>query len=269
MASHQALSLASLGVSVDPERLAAMSDADRVAAYEAGRKYLDAWSRRKLWTLFPDEDTLQPTGEVHHARLQYPKHLEFFEAGSRYRERCFMAANRIGKTVTGAFEAAVHMTGFYPDWWSGRRFPGPVRVWVAGKTNETTRDILQGTMLGDIEMSDGRKVFSGTGVVPGDAIGSIVWKQGVSDLADTVRIRHVSGGESVLGFKSYQQGRGSFEGTAQHLIWFDEEPPLDVYGEALIRTATVQGLVMMTFTPLEGLSETVLQFMPDDQRPDQ
>jgi phage terminase large subunit-like protein len=262
-----ALSLAALGVEIDPERLASLTDAERQVIWEQGQRYLEAWSRRKFWTLFPEVDTRQPDGTVNHARTKYPKHMEFFRAGAKYRERCFLAANRIGKSVTGAYEAAAHLTGMYPDWWEGRRFDGPVRVWVAGKTNETTRDILQGTMLGDIDMKEGRKVFTGTGIVPGEKIGAVVWKQGVSDLADTVRITHKSGGESVLGFKSYQQGRGSFEGTAQHVVWFDEEPPLDVYGEALIRTATVQGIVLLTFTPLEGLSETVLQFMPDDQRP--
>ena len=45
-------------------------------------------------------------------------------------------------------------------------------------------------------------------------------------------------------------------------IWLDEEPPLDVYGECLIRTATTNGIIMLTFTPLEGLSDTVLQFQP-------
>ena len=61
--------------------------------------------------------------------------------------------------------------------------------------------------------------------------------------------------------------RGSFEGTAQHVIWLDEEPPADVYGECLIRTATTDGVMMLTFTPLSGLSTVVLQFMPKAFRP--
>jgi phage terminase large subunit-like protein len=227
-------------------------------------------SRRRIETLFPDEDTPQPDGTLIHARHKYPKHLEFFAAGAKYRERCAMAANRVGKTYgMGGFEAACHLTGIYPDWWPGRIFTKPVRGWAAGKTNETTRDIVQTTMLGEITFEGQRKIVTGTGLVKGDLIGGITWKQGVADLADTVKVRHKSGGWSVLGFKSYQQGRGSFEGTAQHFIWLDEEPPLDVYGECIIRTATTGGLVMLTFTPLEGMSETVMQFMPsDDQRTD-
>jgi phage terminase large subunit-like protein len=104
-------------------------------------------------------------------------------------------------------------------------------------------------------------------MVPGHLLAAPSWKQGVQDLVDTIKVRHVSGKWSTLGFKSYQQGRGSFEGTAQHVIWLDEECPMDIYGECLIRTATTNGIVVVTFTPLAGLTETVLQFMPQDERP--
>jgi phage terminase large subunit-like protein len=206
---------------------------------------------------------------VIHARHKYAKHLEFFEAGANYRERCFMAANRVGKTLgAGGYETAAHLTGEYPQWWTGRRFEKPVKWWAVGKTNETTRDIVQATLLGQIAQRDGRKHFDGAGVVPGQAVGSVTWKQGVTDLADTIKISHASGGWSTLGFKSYQQGRGSFEGTSQHGIWMDEEPPQDVYGECLIRAATTNGIIMITFTPLEGLSEVVMSFLPEMQAQD-
>lgn len=217
--------------------------------------------QRLFYKMFPDVDT-KHMGRVFHARESYGKHLEFFEAGATYRERCAMAANRVGKTLgMGGYETAAHLTGLYRDWWPGRRFTGPIRAWASGKTNETTRDIVQTTLLGEITVRDGRKSFSGTGVIPGDCIGKVTWKQGVQDLADTVKIKNAFGGWSTLGMKSYQQGRGSFEGTAQDLIWLDEEPPLSIYGECLIRTATTDGLVMLTFTPLEGMSETVMQFL--------
>jgi phage terminase large subunit-like protein len=32
----------------------------------------------------------------------------------------------------------------------------------------------------------------------------------------------------------------------------------------LIRTATTNGMVLMTFTPLEGMTATVMQFLPDE-----
>lgn len=223
--------------------------------------------RRQFFRLFPDEDAVQPNGSIIHARHKYPKHLDFFAAGKRYRERAFMAANRIGKTTGGSYELTAHLTGLYPDWWEGRRFQDPVRCWAAGKTNETTRDIVQAALLGEVRFEGTRKSVTGTGMIPGHLLGLPAWKQGVQDLADTIKVRHVSGGWSTLGFKSFQQGRGSFEGTAQHVIWLDEECPLDVYGECLVRTATTNGIVLLTVTPLEGLTEIILEFMPAEHRP--
>ena len=196
-------------------------------------------------------------------RELYPKHMEFFRAGATYRERCFMAANRIGKSEgAGGYESTLHMTGEYPDWWEGRRFPRPTAGYACGKTNETTRDIVQNKLFGKVRFENQRKVFTGTGLVPARCIGDVTWKQGVADLADTVRVRHISGGESEVNLKSYAQGRGSFEGTERDWIWLDEEPPADIYGECLIRTATTQGIVYITFTPLEGATEVVQSFMP-------
>lgn len=240
---------------------------EKLALLLAERK--KRYEQRRFDRMFPDGDTVQADRSLIHAREKYPKHLEFFANGARYRERCFMAANRIGKTVSGSFETTCHLTGLYPAWWKGRRFDHPVRAWAAGKTNETSRDIVQSALLGEVTpIGKGRKGFTGTGMIPGRLVGAVTWKQGVQDFADVVKIKHVTGGFSSLGMKSFQQGRGSFEGTAQHLIWLDEECPIDVYGECLIRTATTGGIVMLTFTPLEGLSETVLQFMPQDMRPE-
>lgn len=227
-------------------------------------------ARNQMQFFYTDEGVEGLDGVYYYPRDRYQKHLEFFRAGKNYRERCVRAANRVGKSLgMGGYETAVHVTGLYPDWWEGRRFTKPVNWWAAGKTNETTRDIVQAILLGNTtDRSAGQsKGFSGTGLIPYDRIGRITWKSGVADLTDTVQIKHASGGWSMLGLKSYHQGRSAFEGTQQDGIWFDEEPPMDVYGEALIRTATTDGMMIITFTPLEGMSEVVMQFVPEDQRP--
>lgn len=217
-------------------------------------------ARRKILTYYPDIGPLR--------RELYAKHTEFFEAGAKYRERCAMCANRVGKSEgMGGYETALHLTGLYDTvapWWIGRRFEDPVRFWAAGKTNETTRDIVQAKLFGEVLGSGQTKRVSGTGLIPGDCIEEITWKAGVPNLIDTAQIRHKSGGLSAIGLKSYQQGRGAFEGTEQDGIWLDEEPPLDIYGECLIRTATTNGMIYITFTPLEGMSEVVMQFLPGD-----
>lgn len=226
---------------------------------------------RKFKNMFPE--TYRKVGESeYYPRHLYHKHLEFFRAGAQYMERCAMCANRVGKTVgMGGYEATCHLTGDYPEWWEGRRFRHPVRGWAAGKTNETTRDIVQKVLMGEIRFEGSRKSVDGSGLISLDRIGrdygQLSWKQGVPDLVDTVKIRHESGGWSVLGMKSYQQGRGAFEGTAQHFVWLDEEPPMDIYGEVLMRTMTTDGLTMLTYTPLEGMSDVVNNFLPQEMRP--
>ena len=217
-------------------------------------------SLRKILTYYPDTGPLR--------RKLYPKHTAFFAAGSTYRERCFMAANRIGKTEgCGGYELTLHLTGNYPTWWKGRRFDRPVLAWAVGTTGQTVRDILQDKLLGPVQAI-------GTGLIPGELIiGDPAKKAGsVKDSIESVCVRHASGGVSHLQLKSYEQGRKSFEGTHQDVILLDEEPPLDIYTECLTRTMSTvpgehSGMIMLTFTPLGGMSATVLQFLPGG-RPD-
>lgn len=83
-------------------------------------------------------------------------------------------------------------------------------------------------------------------------------------------MRHVPGGESLLGLKTYEQGRQSFEGTEKHVVWCDEEPPLDCYNEMLYRTMTAKGVMLTTFTPLQGMSDVVKSFLePETDAPRQ
>lgn len=209
----------------------------------------------KFYKFFPDTGSLR--------RELYTKHVEFFNAGAAYRARLYMAGNRCGKTVSGAYETTCHATGLYPHWWTGKRFDHLTEGWAAGKTNETTRDIIQKELFGNVVYENGKKTVDGTGLIPKHLIDrfNIRWKSGVADLIDVIRVKHVTGGWSLIGLKSYQQGRGSFEGTAKHYIWLDEEPPQEVYTECLTRTATTQGVVLITFTPLEGTTEMVDDFI--------
>lgn len=189
-------------------------------------------------------------------RELYPRHLEFFKAGAIHRERCFLAANRVGKTEgVGAYEVALHLTGRYPHWWEGRRFHHAIDAWAVGDTSKTVhREIIQPKLLG-------RPGRLGTGMIPADTILKPVAKPGVPEAIETVYIRHSSGGESVLTFKSYEQGRESFQGSEKDVIWLDEECPKEIYVECLIRTMTTNGLVLLTFTPLLGLTELVKDFL--------
>jgi len=191
------------------------------------------------------------------SRDKYTKHMQFFQLGKAFSERCIMAANRIGKSEgIGAYETVLHATGRYPDWWDGHRFNRAITSWAAGTTSTTARDIVQFKLLGPPEAN-------GTGLIPKKYLLKTTPKAGgVPNAVDTILVKHISGGISRIKIKSYAEGRKSFEGTEQDLIWLDEECPLSIYTECITRTMTTNGLVMLTFTPLEGLTETVLQFLP-------
>jgi phage terminase large subunit-like protein len=191
----------------------------------------------------------------------YPKQAEFHAAGATNRERLFMAGNRCGKTLSGAAEMAMHLSGQYPPWWRGKRFVHPVRAWAAGVTKESTRDVVQDKLIGPPQRSQDW----GTGLLPAAVIGEISRAPGVADLIDTVLVRHVNGAWSSLQFKSYERGREKWQGTALEVVWFDEEPPADVYIEGLTRTNETGGIVYLTFTPLNGMSEVVDAFLREGE----
>jgi len=217
-------------------------------------------STGRLWTVFPD------TGP--YARQHYAKHLHFFAGGQAHRERLFISANRIGKTRAACYELVLHLTGLYPAWWEGRRFEHPVRAWAAGTSSKKVKEILQEELFGPIGEQ-------GTGMIPASHLLHVTRAAGsVADLIDSAQVYHVSGAASQLTLKYYEQGRAAFEGTFQDVIVEDEEPPLTIHAENVLRTMDTtgtgdhNGLVMTTFTPLEGLSETVMHFLPDGQIPE-
>src|SRR5919197_1553132 len=67
-------------------------------------------------------------------------------------------------------------------------------------------------------------------------------------------------GISVLGIKSYDQGRPKWQGATLDFVWFDEEPPEDVYVEGLSRTNATGGIVWITMTPLQGMTALLQSF---------
>jgi phage terminase large subunit-like protein len=219
------------------------------AAIEAELKYRE---EHKIESFYPDSGPLR--------RELYPKHLQFFEAGATFAERCFMAANRVGKSEgVGAFEMTLHLTGKYPDWWKGRRFTKPVSAWAAGKDAKTVRDILQLALLGPGPQY-------GVGLIPRDMILNTTPRVGTPLAVEMVHVRHASGGRSELQFKSYDSGAESFYGTKKDVVWLDEEAEQKIYAECLLRTlATVpgepNGIILLTFTPLAGMTEMAKEFI--------
>ena len=189
----------------------------------------------------------------------YKYQSKFHAEGEECRQRILMAANRVGKTYCGATETAYHLTGDYPEWWKGRRFNKGVRVWVAGESNDTTRDIIQKELFGVPQ--DPQK--HGTGAVPLKSIVETIRKPGVPNAYSAVLVRHKSGKNSHISFKAYEQGFEKFMGEAVDVIWLDEEPKQEIFSQCITRTADTAGVVYMTFTPEKGMTNVVSAFMND------
>lgn len=186
----------------------------------------------------------------------YPKQIEFHNADSS--ERMLGAGNQTGKTMAGSREAAYHATGLYPDNWCGARFDKPTVGWVGGVSGEVIRDTTQKLLVGRMQDVDA----IGSEAIPKDCIIEPSKALGVKDLLDHVKVKHISGGTSLIFFKSYEKGREKFQGETIDWVWLDEEPPEDIYSECLTRTNKGQlgQFLMITFTPLKGMTTVAYDF---------
>ncbi len=177
-----------------------------------------------------------------------------------------MAGNQLGKTLSGGMEWAMHLTGRYPDDWKGRVFHKPVTLWASGESGESTRDNAQKILIGPPEIEEAW----GTGAIPGDALQDFNRARGVINLLDSIVVKWGGGGDRQAGksrllFKSYEKGRRKWQGPTVDGIWFDEEPPMDIYSEGRTRTQRGQAgiFTMVTFTPLQGWSDVVRMFLSE------
>jgi phage terminase large subunit-like protein len=216
---------------------------DKLGELKKGRIYYD---------MFPDTGPLR--------RELYGAHMKFIKAGASYRERMFMAGNRVGKTILGAEEITAHATGDYQPWWDGKVFNRPVKIWIGGDTSISVRDIIQQKLLGN-------PGEFGTGMIPKEFIIKTTTKRNIPDAVETIHVKHKCGGYSIITLKTYEQGRELWQGTEQDVIWMDEEPPMDIYAEAIIRTMTTNGIILCTFTPLRGMSDVIKSFMGSQIKP--
>jgi len=230
-------------------------------------------AQRRLYLHLPygHKDTLCPDGKMWKAKQEEgvwgewsnkPWQLDFHEAGKDNQERLIVCANRVGKSESGGYEIALHMTGDYPDWWTGRRFEKAPLVWTGSPTNETSRDIIQKSLLGGTSKEE-----MGTGFIPKERIhGRPKMRQaGCSDVVDMFKVKHKSGGIAQCVLKTYEQGWRKWQGTEPKAVWLDEEPDdFKIYTESLTRLLTSHGLMLVTFTPLLGQTDLVRHFQTSE-----
>ena len=172
-------------------------------------------------------------------------------------QKALMAANRVGKSFSAAKEIAIHATGLYPEWWMGMKYSHSVQIICAGVTNDTTKNIIQKELLGDPD--DPRSL--GTGALPKDCILETVRKPGVPNACQAITVKHKRGVSKIL-LMAYEQDWKKFMGVSADVVWGDEEPPIEVWSQFLRMTTDKEdSILMLTFTPEEGVTQVVDQFM--------
>lgn len=156
------------------------------------------------------------------------------------RNRWVFGGNRTGKTECGAVECVWMARGIHPF----RQNHDNVSGWVVSLTQQVQRDVAQAKVLKylpdryirEVVMREGRQSSPEYGVI------------------DYIVVRNAFGGESRIGFRSCDQGREKFQGTSLDFVWFDEEPPKDIYDECRMRVFDRRGDIFGTMTPLKGLT---------------
>ena len=222
-------------------------------------------AERELAKLLETHERLRNTDRLKHYK-PYPFQVAFhnavgYQTTAPAVQRTLMCANQVGKSFCGAMEAAIHLTGRYPDWWMGHRFTKPIDMMIGGLTNESVKKICQKELFG--EPTDDSKF--GTGTVPIDCldIERTTRKAGVPDAYESVLVKHSSGGWSNAMFMAYEQGAKKHMGHRIDLGWMDEEPPEDIWSQYIRGTLSTQGILYMTFTPEEGITKVVYSFLND------
>lgn len=198
-------------------------------------------------------------------RSFYGWQREFSDKTADYHECCLCAANQIGKTRTGTTIDAMHLLGDYPDDWRGHRFEFAPLCWGLSYSMEKSRDLLQKALFGELRNG----VFAG-GLVPKDRIIDYQSAPGTPNACRTVRIKHRLG-TSVIQFWSYTQGQHAIMGDVVDWVHVDEEPEDQTIRPQLL-TRTINGdngkggRVIYTFTPENGRTELVIQFMDNPSK---
>lgn len=181
----------------------------------------------------------------------YPKQEQFIEQGGKYKIRYLSGGNQTGKTDCGAFEVVCHLLNSYPPDWKGFRFTKPVRFWIASPSTQMQRDAAQKKLMGEFER--------GTGFLPKSSIVDVVMGHGTGGAIDQIKVKTADGGISHAGFKNYEQKRDVWQGETLDGIWYDEEPPLEHFGEGQMRLKGT-GISYITATPLKGMSDVAKMF---------
>lgn len=148
--------------------------------------------------------------------------------------RLLVGGNRTGKTYSGAAEAVYMALCQHPF----KPYLEPNEGWVVSETYKVQEEASQKIIMSLLPPNQIKKIINIKGGVM-EAIHVDVVKKGKKI------------GLSKIGFKSSDSGVRNFAGAAKRWIWFDEEPPQEIYKECVARIAAGMPLdIWFTMTPI-------------------
>lgn len=156
------------------------------------------------------------------------------------RNRWVFGGNRSGKTECGAVECVWMALGMHPF----RQNRSDVSGWVVSLTQQVQRDVAQAKILKYLPRRNIIKIVMREGSASSPEYGII----------DYIVVKNALGGTGRIGFRSCDQGREKLQGMSLDFVWFDEEPPKDIYDECRMRVFDRKGDIFGTMTPLKGLT---------------
>lgn len=171
-------------------------------------------------------------GKVHKKQMAFHK--------CQKRNRWVFGGNRSGKTECGAVETVWLARGIHPF----RQNREEICCWVVSLSQQVQRDVAQQKVLQYLDKSWIEQIVMLSGSKGSPEYGII----------DYIVINNVFGKTSKIAFKSCEAGREKFQGTSLDFVWFDEEPPRDIYEECSMRVLDRRGEIFGTMTPLKGLT---------------
>ena len=164
----------------------------------------------------------------HQQEQQIPFHA------SRAMGKVALGGNRSGKTVAGATETVMKMIGKHPN----QKFEPPINCRAIGSSFE---DGVKKIIIPEIQKW-----------LPPSQLKKGSWDESYDLSAKTLTLEN----GSTLDFLTYDQDKVKHAGTSRHHIWFDEEPPIDIFDENMLRLVDVGGEWCLTMTPLIDMSWT-------------
>lgn len=173
----------------------------------------------------------------------------------------------LGKSYTGTYELAVHLTGRYPEDWQGLKIQHGRGINAVALGVDFTQIAKPLAMQ---ELLIGPPSARGTGFIPKDDIVKMTPKMGIRDVVSTIYVKHydengVYDGDSRLDFGSYNQGDEVLFGAAYDFFLIDESPrDPTIFEQCKKRTWSVGGSGLCVLTPESGLTETVATFWDEE-----